>query len=97
MLTQTGVTREKEQDASLNEIEDFYTQLAMENDLIEAVSLLNELCGSSARVEEYRVGKVCNEVLLVNTETNSVLRVIPKTEVMVIARSLKRLHDLSMH
>ena len=97
MLTQTGIAKEKEQDASLNEIEDFYTQLAMENDLIEAVSLLNELCGSGTRVEEYRVGKVCNEVLLVNTETNSVLRVIPKTEVMVIARSLKRLHDLSMH
>ena len=97
MLTQTVVAREKEEDASLNEIEDFYTQLAMENDLIEAVSLLNELCGSGTRVEEYRVGKVCNEVLLVNTETNSVLRVIPKTEVLVIARSLKRLHDLSMH
>ena len=97
MLTQTGVAREKEEDASLNEIEDFYTQLAIENDLIEAVSLLNELCGNGTRVEEYRVGKVCNEVLLVNTETNSVLRVIPKPEVMVIARSLKRLHDLSMH
>ena len=97
MLTHTGVAKEKEEDASLNEIEDFYTQLAMENDLIEAVSLLNELCGSGTRVEEYRVGKVCNEVLLVNTETNSVLRVIPKPEVMVIARSLKRLHDLSMH
>ena len=97
MLTQTGVATEKEEDASLNEIEDFYTQLALENDLIEAVSLLNELCGSGTRVEEYRVGKVCNEVLLVNTETNSVLRVIPKTEVLVIARSLKWLHDLSMH
>ena len=84
-------------DASLNEIEDFYTQQAIESELIEAVCLLNELCGMGTRVEEYRVGKVCNEVLLVNTETSSVLRVIPKTEVLVIARSLKRLHDLSMH
>ena len=82
--------------SNLVNIRNYYSDQSSRRDLVEAVEVLNQLLTPQMEVLQFKLGEITNEVILVDLKNNRIIRTVPTSEVLSIARSLTKLNDMSM-
>jgi len=78
-------------------IEQCFSKREAQCDLYEAMDTLNSVTYEVGINLKLKMGEVLHEVLLVDIESNTVVRTIHRDEIMTIFNSLKRLLDLKVY
>ena len=84
-------------DSACDEIEQYCRKHKAQRDLYEAIDTLNSVMKGANKYLKLKMGEVFNEVLLVDTSDNSVVRILLKDEILAIHASLKRLLNSHIH
>ena len=78
-------------------MEQYFSKREAQRDLYEAMDTLNSVTYEVGINLKLKMGEVLHEVLLVDIESNTIVRTIHRDEIMTIFNSLKRLLDLKVH
>ena len=84
-------------DSACADIEQYCGKHKAQRELYEAIDTLNSVMQGPNKYLKLKMGKEFNEVLLVDTRDNCVVRILLKDEILAIHASLKRLFDSQIH